>query len=320
MRPARSLCVVGSLWLASAACGAPAGTTDQTTSSETTSPSETTSTTPRADTTAAPDTTIATTTTTAATSSSTGAPEQDGGVVYLLLEDLDPAEAGPHLVPVFRPDIDGQDAVGVVEALLAGPTSDEVAGTPSMSTAIPEGVEVLSAELGDGVATVDLSGAFDDGGGSASMFGRLAQVVFTLTRLDSVAGVTFEIDGEPVTVFSSEGIELDGPQARDDYLDLLPAVFVDQPAWGEPVESPVEVRGLSNVFEATSQVLLTDDDGAPLAEETVTASCGTGCWGEWAATFEYSVDRDQYGALIVWAESAEDGSRIHVREHPVQLR
>jgi hypothetical protein len=136
-------------------------------------------------------------------------------------------------------------------------------------------------------------------------------------RVESVA---FELDGEPVTVFSAEGIALDGPQTRDVYYDLLSPIFVDQPAWGEPVSSPVVVGGLSNVFEATSQVMLTDDDGLPLGEATVTATCGTGCWGEWETKFEYSIDREQFGALIVWAESAEDGSRVHVREYSIQLR
>ena len=318
MRHVRCLWVIGVLSLAAAACGGePAATSDETI----TTPAETTSTTAEPTTTAAPTTTVATTTTTIPSTSTTAeSAEDDGGVVYFLLEELDPEAAGPYLVPVFRPGINGQDPVAMVKALLAGPSSDEVEGTPSISTAIPEGVDLLEANLTDGVATVDLSGTFEDGGGSFSMLGRLAQVTFTLTRLDSVDAVAFKLDGEPVTVFSSEGIELDGPQERDDYSDLLPAVFVDQPAWGQPVESPVQVRGVSNVFEGVSQVMLTDDDGEPLSEETVTASCGTGCWGEWESTIDYTVDRDQFGALIVWTHSAEDGSRIHVREQPVQLR
>jgi hypothetical protein len=60
---------------------------------------------------------------------------------------------------------------------------------------------------------------------------RLAQVVYTVTRLPDIDAVAFEIEGEAVTVFSSEGIELDGPQQRDDYYDLLPRIFVDHPAW-----------------------------------------------------------------------------------------
>ena len=49
------------------------------------------------------------------------------------------------------------------------------------------------------------------------------------------------------------------------------------------------------------------------------ATCGTGCWGEWQTEIPYTVDREQFGALIVWEFSAEDGSRINIREYPVLL-
>lgn len=247
--------------------------------------------------------------------------ETSGMAVYYLLEQLDDDPPGPFLVPVYREAAVGSDpATTALQVLLDGPNSDETTGTPAISTAIPDGTEILGVDVSDGLATVDLSGEYDDGGGSAGMFARLAQVVYTLTRLPVIDEVAFEIDGKAVTTFSSEGIELDGPQQRDDYYDLLPPIFVDQPAWGEPVTSSVRVEGLSNVFEATSQVMLTDDDGEPLFEETVTATCGTGCWGEWSVEIVYEVDREQFGALIVWEFSAKDGSRIHIREYPVRLQ
>jgi hypothetical protein len=224
-------------------------------------------------------------------------------------------------VPVYREAPgSGDEAELVIELLLEGPGSDETEGTPSISTAIPEGTSLLGITVEGGVGTVDLSGEYDDGGGSFAMFARLAQVVYTLTRLPEVDQVAFSIEGEPVTVFSSEGIELEGPQERGDYYDLLPPVFVDSPAWGEPVTSPVEVRGLSNVFEATSQVMLTDDDGLSLFEDNVMATCGTGCWGEWSVDIAYTLDREQFGALIVWELSARDGSQVNIREYPVILR
>ena len=280
-------------------------------------------------TTAAPTTTgsaVSTTTipapsTTAAPHTTTTAAESTGLAVYFLLEQLEGEEPpGPFLVPVHREvNLSGNSAQQALEVLLAGPEPEEEAGTPSISTAIPEGTQGLGASVEDGVATVNLSGEFDDGGGSFGMFARLAQVVYTLTRLPEIDSVAFEIEGESVTVFSAEGMELDGPQQRDDYFDLLPPIFVDRPAWGEPVSSPIQVSGLSNVFEAVSQVMLTDDDGEPLFEDVVMATCGTGCWGEWSVEIPYEMDRDQFGALIVWEFSAKDGSRIHIREYPVRL-
>ena len=273
-------------------------------------------------TTPAPDTTTTTAapTTTAAASTTTTTAEESGLAVYFMLEQLEDDPPGPFLVPVYREAVGDDAALTALKLLIAGPSPDETTGIPAMSTAIPEGTEVLGVEVESGLATVDFSTEYDDGGGSFGMFARLAQVVYTLTRLPDIEEVAFAIEGEPVTVFSSEGIELDGPQQRDDYYDLLPPIFVDFPAWGQPVTSPIEVSGLSNVFEAVSQVMLTDDDGGPLFEDTVMATCGTGCWGEWSVEIPYEVDRDQLGALIVWEFSAQDGSRIHIREYPVQLR
>lgn len=280
-------------------------------------------------TTGAPSTIVHETTTTKAASATTEGPETTttteaeptGMAVYFMVGQLEGQEPpGPFLVPVYREAVGAESAMTAMELLLAGPSSDEIAGTPAISTAVPEGTEVLGVEVTEGVATVDLSSEYDDGGGSFGMFARLAQVVYTLTRLPDVDAVAFEIEGEAVTVFSSEGIELDGPQERDGYYDLLPPIFVDHPAWGEPVTSPIQVSGLSNVFEAVSQVMLTDDDGEPLFEDMVMASCGTGCWGDWSIGIPYEVDREQFGALIVWEFSAKDGSHIHVSEYPVRLR
>lgn len=264
-----------------------------------------------------------TSTTEAETTTTTEPPEMEGldVVAYFLLEDLNDPPMGPYLVPVHRGDAEteGVGAAAMME-LLAGPTSDEAEGIPSIATAIPEGTSLLGLVIEDGVATVDLSGEFDDGGGTASMAARLAQVVFTLTRFPTVDEVVFHLDGEPVEVFSSEGIVLEEPQTREDYYEQIPPIFVDSPAWGEMVESPVTVTGISNVFEATFQIMLTDDDGEPLYEDFVTASCGTGCWGDFSVEIPYEVDRNQFGALIVWESSAEDGSRQNIREYPIQLR
>ena len=308
-RFSRGLAPIAALTLVLSACAPETGDTTTTAEVITTSVPTTSTTQPPTTTTTQPPTT---TTTIAA---------QAGAVVYFLLDELEEDAGGPFLVPVYR-DVSSSDdpAQQAVDLLLEGPTDDEMAGIPAISTAIPDGTDALGSSVEDGLATVNLSDEFDDGGGSFSMFARLAQVVYTLTRNAGIDEVEFQIEGEPVTVFSSEGIELDGAQDRSEYYDLLPPIFVDAPAWGEPVTSPIHVSGLSNVFEAVSQVMLTDDDGEPLFEETVMASCGTGCWGEWETDIPYTIDRDQFGSLIVWEFSAEDGSRIHLREYPVQLR
>ena len=66
--------------------------------------------------------------------------------------------------------------------------------------------------------------------------------------------------------------------------------------------------------------MLTDDDGESLFEAHVMASCGTGCWGEWAVEIPYSVDRSSSASLMVWEISAKDGNRVNVRGYRVVLR
>jgi germination protein M len=311
-RVRRFLAVLAALSLIITACGSDSGdTTSTAAATSTTTLPVTTNERPEP------------TTTTTSGETSTTQVESVGHVVYFLLAELDDDDGspGPFLVPVYREGLSTDEtALTALQLLVEGPTPDETAGIPTISTAIPEGTSVNGVTVEAGLATVDLSTEYDDGGGSFGMFARLAQVVYTLTRLPDIDGVSFSIDGEPVTVFSSEGIELDGPQQREDYYDLLPPIFVDSPAWGEPVTSPIQAQGLSNVFEAVSQIMLTDDDGLPLFEETVMASCGTGCWGDWEVEIPFTVDRDQFGALIVWEISAQDGSQVNIREYPVQLR
>jgi germination protein M len=99
--------------------------------------------------------------------------------------------AGPQgssgIVPVLReiPATKGV-ASAAMTALLAGPSPKEAAATPAISTTVPAGTQLLGLSITNGVATVDLSSEFETGGGSASVLGRLGQVVYTLTQFPSV--------------------------------------------------------------------------------------------------------------------------------------
>jgi hypothetical protein len=205
-----------------------------------------------------------------------------------------------------------------MNALLEGPSADE-SGERVITSAVPGGSRLLGLTIEDGIATVDLSSEFESGGGSASVFTRLGQVVFTLTQFPTVQSVLFEIEGRPVTVFSSEGILLDGPVGRDDYEDLLPAIFVDRPAYGAGLDNPARITGSANVFEATFLVTLFNRAAERIVESQAMAACGTGCRGTFDVTLPYSVDEAGWGTLRVWAGSAQDGSPVWVREYPVWL-
>lgn len=228
-----------------------------------------------------------------------------------------PGTAG--LVPVVREVAETQAVAGAaMNALLAGPTVDESAGRV-ITSGVPAGSRLLGLSITDGVATVDLSAEFESGGGSTSVFVRLGQVVYTLTQFPTIQAVVFRIEGRPVTVFSGEGIVLDGPIGRRDYEDLLPAIFVDEPAYGGAPGNPARISGSANVFEAAFLVTLLDGAGATIAEVPAMATCGTGCRGTFDVTLPYSVPEAGWGTLRVWAASARDGSPENVREYPVWL-
>jgi germination protein M len=247
----------------------------------------------------------------------TATPAAEGTTIvraYFYLESV-PGSSG--LVPVLR-EIPATRAVAsaAMTALLNGPTENE---SGAMSSAIPAGSRLLGLAIKDGVATVDLSSEFESGGGSASVITRLGQVVFTLTQFPTVKSVLFKIEGRTVTVFSSEGIVLDGPSVRADYDDVLPAIFVDRPAYGAALGNPGRVAGSSNVFEATFRVTLRDAGGQPIADQQIMATCGSGCRGTFDVTVSYDVGKAQWGTLRVWDGSAKDGSPENVREYPVWL-
>ncbi len=228
--------------------------------------------------------------------------------------------ANEHLVPVLR-EVPRTQAVATaaIRELLAGPNAREQAASPALVTTIPAGTQLLGLSITDRVATVDLSREYETGGGSASMFGRLSQVVYTLTQFSTVDGVLFELDGQPVTIFGGEGLVLDHPVGRADYHDQLPAIFVDRPAWGAALGNPGTVTGLANVFEATFRVQLMDAGGAKLADQQVMATCGTGCWGTFSAQLSYTVAKSQWGTLRVLDYSAKDGSPENVTDYQVWL-
>jgi|SRR5215210_3099860 len=193
-------------------------------------------------------------------------------------------------------------ATAAMKALLAGPSPAEVAA--GIGTSLPAGTKLLGISIKKGVATVDLTSQYQSGGGSLSMKARLAQVVYTLTQFPTVRAVLFHLDGEPVNVFSGEGIVLDHPVGRADYEDLLPVIAVDKPAEGDRVTSPVRVSGSANVFEANVTVEVLDANGRVVGNTFTTATCGTGCRGAYAVPVAFKVDRQQPGTIVVHDDDA----------------
>lgn len=215
--------------------------------------------------------------------------------------------------------VPGTPAVGraAMEELLARPNNFESNG--GVSTAIAPGIRLLDLTISQGVATVDLSKGFGSGSGSTGELLSVAQVVYTLTQFPTVDGVLFEVEGQALRKTPGHGLLLSGPQTRRDWQDQLPPILVTYPTMGEHVSSPVSVEGTADVFEATVQMRLLDSEGKRLARAFTTATCGTGCRGDFIHELEFSVDREQHGVLEVWWDSPEDGSRKDVVSIAVTL-
>ena len=200
--------------------------------------------------------------------------------------------------------------------LLEGPAADERAA--GLSSAIPSGTTLRDISLSDGVATVDLDGSFDDGGGSASMLGRVAQVVATLTRFPTIERVAFRIDGEPVEAVGGEGVVVDPPVGRRAIEEQTPQILVESPLPGDSVRSPLRLRGTANVYEATVSIDVRGANGKLLKRTFTTATSGTGTRG----TFDTELalpGRTGPVTVVAYEASAEDGRPLHVVELPLQL-
>jgi immunoglobulin-like protein involved in spore germination/sporulation and spore germination protein len=227
--------------------------------------------------------------------------------------------SGETLWPVTRmvPKTEGVGAAAM-DAMLAGATETEASN--GIGSTVPADTHLLGLSIAGGTATVDLSNEYASGGGTLSMTMRLAQVVYTLTEFPTVKRVAFKLDGEPVTVFSGEGIILDRPQTRKDYEDLAPIIAVASPAHGATVSSPVTVSGVANVFEANVTVEILDANGKLLAKDFTTATCGTGCWGDYSLDLPFEVSSRQKGTIVVHDDDAEgSGTYPHEVRIPVVL-
>jgi hypothetical protein len=198
--------------------------------------------------------------------------------------------------PALR-EVEATEAVATpaLEELLEGPTTDESRDF-DFTTSIPDGVDVHTLDIADGVATVHLSDDLDEA--------ALAQVVHTLTRFPTVESVAIQ----------------DGTYTRADFEGLAPAILVESPRFFEEVGNPVRVTGTANTFEATFEYELTDTDGRIVDDHFVTATSGTGTRGTFDfTTAAYEIPFDGVGALIVFERSAKDGSRINLVEIPVRM-
>lgn len=128
----------------------------------------------------------------------------------------------PRQLPPEAPSL----AVAAVDALLQG-------GSGVWRTAIPEGTRVLSVEVDNFVATVNLSSDFERSAPGSRLALRVAQVVYTLTETQQVGAVRFEIEGSPTAVPIAREEVVERSVTRADYLRFAPMEPGEEPEGDE---------------------------------------------------------------------------------------
>lgn len=123
-----------------------------------------------------------------------------------------------NLVPVTHELPIPVVAESVAEFLVEGidPT-DKGAG---LRTSIPTGTRVLTVDRENGVVRVNLSRDFAVVGGEEELL-AVAQVVLTLTDLEEVDAVAFELEGVATDVPLPNGALSDDPVGAEDYRSLI---------------------------------------------------------------------------------------------------
>jgi spore germination protein GerM len=98
------------------------------------------------------------------------------------------------------------------------------AGKPDgkLTSTIPVGTKLLSANVKPDGIHIDLSKEFTQGFGATSMIGRLGQVIYTATSQNPDAPVWISIEGKPLETLGDVGAEIRQPITRQQYDQDFP--------------------------------------------------------------------------------------------------
>lgn len=110
------------------------------------------------------------------------------------------------------------------EALLESALTQLIAGPAPANTAttIPANTKLLDLAIKPDGIHLNLSREFTTGGGTSAMEGRLAQVLYTATSLNPEAPVWIAIAGKPLTTLGGEGLVIEQPLTRQQFMKDFP--------------------------------------------------------------------------------------------------
>lgn len=158
------------------------------------------------------------------TTTTTTSPTTIGATRNVTVFFLRTTDAGERLFGVLRAvPVDAGPRQVLNNLFEQRPDGTERAGEAGLSSAIPQGAELLGTELRRGTSTlvVDTNGLF----GGESPVGpasrdAAAQIVFTATGLDGVSEVAFLNNGSEISVLIGTGEVAERPVSRADYESL----------------------------------------------------------------------------------------------------
>ena len=140
-------------------------------------------------------------------------PKEQGGQIYWLKDVDGRLELVAQDIELPETDQPEEKLKAALKLLMTGPTKID----PKATTTIPSETQVRNLTIEPDGIHIDLSEHFKLGGGSASMAGRLGQVLFTATMFDPEAAVWISVDDESLVILGGEGIEVLQPMTRQDF-------------------------------------------------------------------------------------------------------
>ena len=145
------------------------------------------------------------------------------------VEELQPAKFSPQ---IYQLEIVNGQIQLTSKTIDTAATSPKLALTEALekllaqspafdpTTTIPAQTRLLNLDISQDGVYVDLSPEFAEGGGSSSMIYRVAQVIYTVTSIDSQAPVFLSIEGKPLNEdypLGGEGLILKYPMTRQQF-------------------------------------------------------------------------------------------------------
>ena len=201
-----------------------------------------------------------------------------------------------------------------------------ISGEPATNGAIrilPESTVIRNVTVKDGELTVDFSSEVLTAsvGGIEEWLGIMS-IVNTLTEFAGIDQASFLVEGakdeRTMNWWGHVGL-YDQPFRRDLSMVFEPAIWVNQPAPGQGIASPLTVSGSAMVPGKTVYLRLLDISGNEVADGSTTVATDPAEWGSERGSFAVSLlfpKTAGEGVLEVFWKDAEneeqDLFRVHV--------